>query len=461
MIHQLVFLCITVAACLAVAYPEESIDFENFVHQLNPHPSNISLCNSRIRAMRQATASASPSPAAEICLKKAKSSIFVFGKCPKKCYKSLSDGFLACGPRIQFGCELKLVKPTKKCESGIRCELNPEIIKEDNTICPGDKVVFNKINIKKLENLSYGVDLTANPVETDFYMLFDATGSMGRSIDSAKANATKILNVFGTRPNVAFGVGFYRDDVEPGLPLGGFVNVQGITPIRNKKGDPIESGEDKIRDAIDGLVATGGGDGDEANLVALYKVATDPSIGWRKNSRKIIVKFGDWPGHEPTCVLPGLTLTRTNVVAALNALKITVIVVDFFDLDRAPSAFRCPGSSPAGTGQGSFIASNTGGYRVTGRDRTSLCEAITDGLENLKKTFDVDETECAPYLDSKHDPSLPVELSPGESTFVENTFKILPSICDGGSKFTCRYKYTESGASLPDINVEFVKIKGC
>lgn len=42
--------------------------------------------------------------------------------------------------------------------------------------------------------------------------------------------------------------------------------------------------------AVDRNVAERGADRDEANLVALCKVAEDARIGWRGSSRKVVTK---------------------------------------------------------------------------------------------------------------------------------------------------------------------------
>lgn len=438
------------ASCIAlfqVAFCT-NIDFEALFNEVSPNVNDANISIASIPAGRQR----GPPPSPEICRTKTESSIFVYGKCSDECMPLLA-AFRECGPKIQFGCDLEPCGDTT-----FRCTLKPDII-ADNIICPGDKVVFDSIDIKRFEKLSYSIDLKASPSRTDFYLLSDATGSMGTAIATAKARANEIITIFGNRPNVAFGVGMYRDEEELNM---GFMNLQSIITTSDDEGNLLTTNVNQVKQAINRLAASGGGDRDEANLVALYKVATDKSIGWRENSRKILVYFGDFPGHEPTCVIPGLTITRKNVISALSAKRITVIAVNFVGLNFAPTSFKCSAGLPAaGTGQAKDITTGTAGVEIPSSSQALLVAAIRKGLENLPKDFDVDEKECARYLDSTHIPSLPRRVLPGAIETVENCFTIRPDVCRGGTKFECNYRYTESGADLPMVNVEFVNIKGC
>ena len=100
------------------------------------------------------------------------------------------------------------------------------------------------------------------------------------------------------------------------------------------------------------ISATGGDDRAEANLVGLYKVAKNSGIGWREDSRKVLVYFGDEPGHEPTCNSGISRLTRTNVIEELKFQNITVVAmsVGANNLNGPTDAFGC-GESGAGAGQ--------------------------------------------------------------------------------------------------------------
>eukprot|EP00171_Calliarthron_tuberculosum_P022356 IDg22356t1 len=183
---------------------------------------------------------------------------------------------------------------------------------------------------------------------TDFYLLSDATGSMRGAIADVQKKFKLIIEQFQSdNTKVAFGVGYYRDSA---YTNNGFTNLQ-----------PISTNLRLSTNAVNVLRASGGGDAPEANLVALHQVATSSAIKWRNNSRRILVYFGDHPGHEPSCV-GGKSLTRVNVGDALKKARITVVGVTFGakKLDGKTRAFKCAGSG-AGAGQATHITSVTGG----------------------------------------------------------------------------------------------------
>ena len=74
--------------------------------------------------------------------------------------------------------------------------------------------------------------------------------------------------------------------------------------------------------AIDGWTVGNGCDVPEAQFNALNTLATDPAVGFRADSTRIIVWFGDASGHDPS---GGHTLT--DAIDALVAADIKVIAV--------------------------------------------------------------------------------------------------------------------------------------
>lgn len=391
--------------------------------------------------------SSDSTPPPSVCETRTKESIFVYGKCPDACLPFSTEKFIECGSLIQLGCTMK---PCTSAPGQFTCTLREDLT-AGRVVCPGDKIVFDDVTIDTLQKVSYKIDLKAPPIRTDLYLLSDATGSMRTAVKTVKSKFLDLITVFGTRENVAFGSGYYRDESELS---GGFKNEQAITVNTNL-----------VRNAVNRLVAIGGGDGDEANLVALYQVATSPSIGWRDNSRRILVYFGDWPGHEPTCV-GSKRLTRSEVISALKAKRITVIGVSFPPpgLDGAPSRYlngSCDSAGSASIGQGTAITTSTMGTLESSTDQAKLISAISSAVRNLTSTFDVDESECKENIDSFHTPALPIILESNEAKTVTNTISLKDNVCDIVGPFECRYKYTESGADLRANAIEFVNIRGC
>lgn len=375
--------------------------------------------------------------------------IVPFSACPsEKCYTDLGEVFFKCAPHFFIGCAPQPVP----CEgtSGYVCT-KPAPIGTEITVGPGEPIVLEKV--KLFTTYSFKVDLSALPLNTDFYLLSDATGSMGGAIGAVRTKFTDLVNFFKENSrSPRFGIGYYRDELEKGM-VDGFKNAQALT-------EDI----DKVEAAIRTLRASGGGDGDEANLVALYKVATDKSIGWRTDSRKILVYFGDFPGHEPTCI-KGKTITRTDVVKALEAKKITVIAVSFGTpgLNRAPSRLRtCPGSGAAGTGQATAITTASGGGAVvSSTNQADLINRIKAAIQALERTFDLDASDCLGNLETSSTPALPVTIPGGSSKVIDQAVTILHGVCASRGAFSCDLKYTEEGADLGKVNLKVLEVEGC
>lgn len=139
--------------------------------------------------------------------------------------------------------------------------------------------------------------------------------------------------------------------------------------------------------AVASLNASDGFDNAEANLVALYCVASGKDIAWRPVSRRVVMYVADNPGHEPSCGdNETVLLTRTDVRDALNAEGITVIAVSYpvEALDRRPTAYNCgDAAQPAQIGQGSFLTSQTGGVYLGGRLSEFDTSAIVNALRSL------------------------------------------------------------------------------
>ena len=133
---------------------------------------------------------------------------------------------------------------------------------------------------------------------------------------------------------------------------------------------------------------SGGSDIPEGQLFALQQIATDPAIGWRPGSKRILVWFGDAPGHDPICTaISGLAdITEATATAALlNDPKITVVAIntDTFTagaLDGDPTAGStdygaCPvGGSPGQAGR--ITAATPGGSLTSGVDAATIVATL-------------------------------------------------------------------------------------
>lgn len=327
---------------------------------------------------------------------------------------------------------------------------------QSTDVTPGDPLILDGLPVdgEKSFNVDFAAREGGTPKE-DLYLLSDATNSMRSAISAARSKFQDVVNKRkAASDDVAFGVGLYRDEAEPGLDSG-FQNIQSVTT--------------DVNDALAGInrlsasSTSANRDNEEAGLVALYKVATQNIIGWRTGARRILVWFGDYPGHEPSCV-DGIEITRAGTISALKNKGITVVAASFGfrGLDASTRAFGCPsGTDAGGTGQGSAITSATGGTLVASSDQTELVAEIEKLVGGLSLEYNVDTTPCDGKVQISYVPPLPFSLAPGETKTVRQTIKIGQGVCDSGASFECQLKYTASGGDLPPTTVKVANVRGC
>jgi hypothetical protein len=198
---------------------------------------------------------------------------------------------------------------------------------------------------------------------------------MGTIINSVKAGASNILSTLsGLFPNMAFGAGNYKD----------FLSND---PYCFQPQQSLNTSQALTQNAINNWSATppsSGGDAPEGQLFALDQIATNPVIGWRPNSQRILVWFGDAPGHDPICAgLPGVSTAITEAIATthLNAAKIKVLAISTNTgvpngLDGTPSQGPYPCANTGTAGQGTRIATNTGGAFSTNVNPATINNTI-------------------------------------------------------------------------------------
>lgn len=125
----------------------------------------------------------------------------------------------------------------------------------------------------------------------------------------------------------------------------------------------------------------------QADLFGLDSLAVPPggTIGWRSGSKRIIVWFGDAPGHDPICpaVSGGAAITEASVTAKLVGEGISVLAISTANpgLDDDPKSgatgYNAKCGPPGGTpGQGTRIANATGGNFVTGINPANIVNTI-------------------------------------------------------------------------------------
>jgi hypothetical protein len=227
------------------------------------------------------------------------------------------------------------------------------------------------------EKITVTVPKSSAPPKADVYLLADTTGSMGSVLASVAAGASAILNNPALAGfDVAWGVGNYRDFPVDGIH-NSFAFAHQVSPTTTLATADA---------AISAWAAGEGSDGPEGQLYALHQIATDPGIGWRPDSKRILVWFGDAPGHDPIpTAFSGLAadITEASATADLTGANITVVAVstttgfaNALDDDPTIGAFDYP--APGGAaGQATRITAATGGSHTTGVNPASIVATLS------------------------------------------------------------------------------------
>jgi hypothetical protein len=202
------------------------------------------------------------------------------------------------------------------------------------------------------------------PLDPEICLLADTTGSMGGALANVQANASAAMaSIVAAQPGSEFCVAQYRDF--------------GDVPVFSVDQD-LTNSIAAADAAIGTWSAGGGGDFPEGQLNALHLLATGAATYDGPN--RIIVWFGDAPGHDPS---GGSTLAST--IADLNAANITVIAI------AVAAGFDS-------TGQASAIAAGTGGVFLNAATPDDVVDAILEGLEALTTDVTYEVGECSEGL---------------------------------------------------------------
>lgn len=190
----------------------------------------------------------------------------------------------------------------------------------------------------------------------DVFFLSDTTGSMAPTISGIQTGFSNVVtSLAGVAANSAFGVGEYKDVVDP------FVY---------RLNQAITTNTAAAQAGFGAWSAGGGGDLPEANLYGLQQAAL--TAGWRTGSQRFLVWVGDAPGHDPRN-----GSTEASAIAALRAAGITVF---------AASATSGPGLNAAcdtgdcTAGQANRITAATGGSFLGNFAAGAITTAITNAL---------------------------------------------------------------------------------
>ncbi len=253
------------------------------------------------------------------------------------------------------------------------------------------------------ETITVTIPKSAGSKVADVYFLADTTGSMLKVLASVQAGASNIFAALsGLGADIAFGVGNYKDFAS-GDPYG-----------FQHQANPTHTVAE-VLNAINAWSASGGGDLPEAGLFALNSlaVAPGPGIGWRPGSKRIIVWFGDAPGHDPVCssISGAPSVTEASGIANLVHQGITVLAISTAapGLDGDPrvaaGGYVATCGPPEGTpGQATRIAAATGGKLAVGVNATTIVDTIislvTGAVSQIKNVRLTPSPTIAPFVAS-------------------------------------------------------------
>ena len=255
------------------------------------------------------------------------------------------------------------------------------------------------------------------PPKPDIVFLADTTGSMGPTLTNVQTNATAIMNdVRSAQSDSDFAAAQYKD-----VACGGGFNLD----------QSISSSIPAVQTAIGTWLAGGGCDTPEDQLNALFELATNPSVGFRTDSTRVVVWFGDASGHNPS---NGHSLAQ--VIAALVAADIEVIAIPVITLE---------GDGLDSTGQATAIATATGGAVLPSATPDQVSAAILSGLSNLPVTVAPSST-CDAGLTTTLVALTPETVTSGADVVYTETITVDPGN-PGGTTLHCTVDFKLNGLS--------------
>jgi hypothetical protein len=212
------------------------------------------------------------------------------------------------------------------------------------------------------------VTITEQPtVPVDVFFLVDTTGSMGGAIANVKAGFASIVAALSSvAPDIAFGVGEYKDSPAQG------------DPFAYRRDADITTNTATVQTGLNALAAGGGGDTPEANIYGLDQAATTTS--WRAGSQRFVVWVGDAPGHNPSN-----GVNEATAIAALNAANVDVFAASV--TSGAGGLNAACGGSDCTAGQAGRIVAGAGGQDLGLFDPSLVTSKITDALTTGITTY--------------------------------------------------------------------------
>lgn len=238
---------------------------------------------------------------------------------------------------------------------------------------------------------------------------------MGGAIANLQSGMSALISsVKAVQPDAEFAVADYKD-FDSGDPYAFDVKSQ------------LTANATDATHAVNMLSASGGGDWEEAQLNALWQIGSGGgAITFRTGSSRVVVWFGDAPGHDPSN-----GHTQADAIASLQGVGAKVLAVSVGD--NQLDAY----------GQATAITGATGGLLYSGVDTTALSDTILAGLSALPSTV-TPVPSCDPGLSVGFDAASKTVTSGNDATFDETV--TLAADATPGATLTCTTDFQVNGA---------------
>ena len=265
------------------------------------------------------------------------------------------------------------------------------------------------------------------PPKPDIVLLVDKTGSMGAELANVKANFSSIVSqVQAVQPDARFAVAAYCDFGDPAPAFQVFTDLTG---------DPTA-----LSTAISNVNLCDGGDTPEAQLNALWQLGDGgDTVTFRPDSSRIVVWYGDNPGHDPSG-----GHTEADATASLVAVEAKVLAISTGAANNLD-----------GTGQATRITNATGGDLLSGVAAGDVSDAILAGLQNLDVTV-AGAPSCDPGLSIALSPASRIVQSGTDAVFDETI--TVAADASQGATLECTVPFTLNGAEAGPAFTQTVSI---
>jgi hypothetical protein len=265
------------------------------------------------------------------------------------------------------------------------------------------------------------------PPKPDIVLLVDKTGSMGGELANVKANFSSIVSeVQAVQSDAQFAVAAYCDFGEAAPAFELFTDLTGDATA--------------LSAAINDVDLCDGGDDPEAQLNALWELGGGgDAVSFRPDSSRIVVWYGDNPGHDPSGGHTEVDATQSLLEVEAKVLAISTGGADNLD----------------GSGQATRITDATGGDLLSGVAAGDVSEAILAGLQNLDVTV-AGAATCDPGLSIGLSPAAQTVQSGTDAVF-EETITVAPDATQGAT-LQCTVAFTLNGADAGPAFTQTVSI---